>query len=67
MFNDTVDTIFTMIIIAFKDHFCHHMIINKCMITITIQAAVPRTLWAKREHTRASLGDQQLLFSPGEE
>ena len=37
------------------------------MITITIPAAAPRTLWAKREHTRASLGDQQLLFSPGEE
>ena len=36
------------------------------MITITIPAAAPRTLWAKREHTRASQGDQQLLFSPGE-
>ena len=37
------------------------------MTTTIIPAAVLRTLWAKREHTRASLGDQQLLFSPGEE
>ena len=55
MFNDTVDTKFTMIIIAFKDHSCHHMIINKCMITIAIPAPAPRTLWAKHERIKASL------------